>query len=149
MMAAHSVPAESGLAANDLRRRAQIAASAAASGADAVDRDRRFPSEAFSAAKAQRLRSIVERQLAWPVDAGGARDGGGAIVSHRNSGFHRLRVFCGRPWDTPLAGRVRGGAGGPFLKGEGAVGAGQTPQRPASENVHGLSSKPFRGDGRG
>jgi acyl-CoA dehydrogenase len=66
MMAAHSMPAESGLAANDLGHRAQIAASTAASGADAVDRDGRFPSEAFSAVKAQRLLSILV-----PIDLGG------------------------------------------------------------------------------
>src|ERR1700758_3496398 len=66
MMTAHSMPAESGLAANDLRLRAQTAASAAASGADAVDREGRFPSEAFSAVKAQRLLSILV-----PMDLGG------------------------------------------------------------------------------
>jgi acyl-CoA dehydrogenase len=66
MMTAHSMPAESGLAANDLRLRAQTAASAAASGADAVDREGRFPSEAFSAVKAQRLLSMLV-----PIDLGG------------------------------------------------------------------------------
>ena len=75
MMTSHSMPAESGLAANDLGHRAQIAASTAASGADAVDRDGRFPSEAFSAVKAQRLLSILV-----PIDLGGEGAGVSDVV---------------------------------------------------------------------
>ena len=66
MMTAHSVPAEGSLTANDLKLRAQTVAAAAASGAEAVDREGRFPSEAFSAAKAQRLLGILV-----PIDMGG------------------------------------------------------------------------------
>jgi acyl-CoA dehydrogenase len=72
MMTAHSMPAESGLTANDLKLRAQTVAAAAASSADAVDREGRFPAEAFSAAKAQRLLGILV-----PIDMGGE----GASVS--------------------------------------------------------------------
>jgi acyl-CoA dehydrogenase len=66
MMTAHSVPAEGSLTANDLKLRAQTVAAAAASGAEAVDREGRFPSEAFLAAKAQRLLGILV-----PIDMGG------------------------------------------------------------------------------
>jgi acyl-CoA dehydrogenase len=72
MMTAHNLPAESCLSANDLRLRAQTAASTAASCADAVDREGRFPAEAFSAVKGQRLLSILV-----PIDLGGE----GASVS--------------------------------------------------------------------
>src|SRR5215469_8578257 len=75
MMTAHRMPAESCLAANDLRLRAQTAASAAASSADSVDREGRFPSEAFSAAKAQRLMSIL-----IPIDLGGEGASVGDVV---------------------------------------------------------------------
>lgn len=72
MMTAHSMPAESRSAVNDLRLRAQTAAASAASCADAVDLEGRFPSEAFSAVKAQRLLSILV-----PIECGGE----GASVS--------------------------------------------------------------------
>ena len=72
MMTAHNLPAESCLSANDLKLRAQTAASAAASCADAVDREGRFPAEAFAAVKGQRLLSILV-----PIDLGGE----GASVS--------------------------------------------------------------------
>jgi acyl-CoA dehydrogenase len=57
---------------NDLRSRAEIAAAAAAENADAVDRDGRFPAEAFVAARSQRLLGTLV-----PVDLGGE----GASVS--------------------------------------------------------------------
>jgi len=57
---------------NDLRSRAAIAAAAAAKSADAVDRDGRFPEEAFVAARAQLLLSMQV-----PVELGGE----GASVS--------------------------------------------------------------------
>jgi len=66
MMTAHSVPAESSLTANDLKLRARTVAAAAASGAEAVDREGRFPSEAFLAAKTERLMGILV-----PFDMGG------------------------------------------------------------------------------
>ena len=57
-MSSQSVPKEHRPAINDLRLRAEIMASAAAENAAAVDRDARFPAEAFAAARAQRLLSI-------------------------------------------------------------------------------------------
>jgi acyl-CoA dehydrogenase len=66
MMTAHSVPVESSLTANDLNLRARTVAAAAASGAEAVDREGRFPSEAFLAAKTERLMGILV-----PFDMGG------------------------------------------------------------------------------
>jgi acyl-CoA dehydrogenase len=66
MMTAHNVPSEGSLTANDLKLRTRTVAAAAASGAEAVDREGRFPSEAFAAAKAQRLLGILV-----PIDMGG------------------------------------------------------------------------------
>jgi acyl-CoA dehydrogenase len=51
---------------NDIKSRAEIVAAAAAEHADAVDRGARFPAEAFSAARAQRLLGIQV-----PVELGG------------------------------------------------------------------------------
>src|SRR5580704_16407973 len=56
----------------DLERRAAAAAAAAAAHADAVDREARFPCEAFAAARAERLLSLLV-----PVELGGE----GASVS--------------------------------------------------------------------
>jgi acyl-CoA dehydrogenase len=56
----------------DLERRAVAAAAAATAHADAVDRAARFPSEAFAAARAERLLSLLV-----PVELGGE----GASVS--------------------------------------------------------------------
>jgi acyl-CoA dehydrogenase len=72
MMSTDSVPARSCSVTNDLRLRAEIVAAAAAKNADAVDREARFPAEAFLAARAQRLLDILV-----PADLGG----GGASVS--------------------------------------------------------------------
>ena len=55
-----------GEAALDFGRRAQMAASAAASHAAAVDRDARFPEEAFAVLRAQGLLSMLV-----PRDLGG------------------------------------------------------------------------------
>jgi acyl-CoA dehydrogenase len=52
--------------AKDLKRRAQAAAAIAAAHADAVDADARFPEEAFTAIRAQRLLGILV-----PVELGG------------------------------------------------------------------------------
>src|ERR1700693_5689823 len=71
-MSAHSIPLQSFSVTNDLRLRAEIVAAAAAKNADAVDREARFPAEAFLAARAQRLLDILV-----PSDLGG----GGATVS--------------------------------------------------------------------
>ena len=51
---------------NDLKLRAELMAAAAAENADAVDREARFPAEAFSAARSQRLLGIQV-----PSDLGG------------------------------------------------------------------------------
>ena len=72
MIIAHSIPAQSCSATNDLKPRAEIVAAAAAKNADAVDRDARFPAEAFLAARTQRLLDILV-----PADLGGE----GASVS--------------------------------------------------------------------
>ena len=50
----------------DIKLRAGAAAAAAAAHADAVDREARFPSEAFAAARAERLLSLLV-----PVELGG------------------------------------------------------------------------------
>jgi acyl-CoA dehydrogenase len=65
-MSAHSIPLQSCSVTNDLKLRAEIMAAAAAKNADAVDRDARFPEEAFLAAREQRLLDILV-----PVDLGG------------------------------------------------------------------------------
>jgi acyl-CoA dehydrogenase len=71
-MSAHSIPAQNYSLANDIKLRAETAAEAAAKNADAVDREARFPSEAFTAARTQRLLDILV-----PADLGGE----GASVS--------------------------------------------------------------------
>src|SRR3984893_9581129 len=69
-MIAHSTAAQS--CSNDLKLRAEIAGTEAAKYADAVDRDDRFPAEAFAVARTQRLLDMLV-----PADLGG----GGASVS--------------------------------------------------------------------
>jgi len=71
-MIAQSVPAQSYSLTDDLKLRTEIMAEAAAKNADAVDRDARFPAEAFSVARTQRLLDILV-----PADLGGE----GASVS--------------------------------------------------------------------
>jgi acyl-CoA dehydrogenase len=61
-----SASAQGNAVANGLRVRAEIVAAAAAENAEAVDRDARFPAEAFAAARAQRLLGILV-----PADLGG------------------------------------------------------------------------------
>jgi acyl-CoA dehydrogenase len=65
-MSAHSMPLRSFSVTNDLKLRAEVVAAAAARSADAVDRDTRFPAEAFLAAREQRLLDILV-----PADLGG------------------------------------------------------------------------------
>jgi acyl-CoA dehydrogenase len=65
-MNAHSLRPQSCSVTNDLKFRAQVMAAAAAKNADAVDRDARFPAEAFVAAREQRLLEILV-----PADLGG------------------------------------------------------------------------------
>src|SRR6267154_735985 len=72
IMIASSIPRQSYSLTDDLRLRAEIVADAAAKNADAVDREARFPKEAFLAARAQRLLDILV-----PADLGGT----GASVS--------------------------------------------------------------------
>jgi acyl-CoA dehydrogenase len=72
IMIARSIPAQSYSLTDDFKLRAEIVAEAAAKNADAVDRDARFPEEAFVAAGTQRLLDILV-----PADLGGE----GASVS--------------------------------------------------------------------
>jgi acyl-CoA dehydrogenase len=71
-MSAHSIPLQNCSVTNDLKLRAVVVATAAAKSADAVDREARFPAEAFAAAREQRLLDILV-----PTDLGGE----GASVS--------------------------------------------------------------------
>jgi acyl-CoA dehydrogenase len=70
----------------DLKRRAQAAAAVAASHADAVDAEARFPHEALSAARAQRLLGILV-----PVELGGE----GASVADVIDVCYALGRACG------------------------------------------------------
>jgi acyl-CoA dehydrogenase len=70
----------------DIKRRAQAAAAAAAAHADATDREARFPSEAFSAIRAQRLLGILV-----PVEQGGE----GASISDVVDVCYVLGRACG------------------------------------------------------
>src|ERR1700730_15178909 len=63
-MVAHSIATQS--CSNDLKLRAEMAGAEAAKYADAVDRDARFPAEAFAVARTQRLLDMLV-----PVDLGG------------------------------------------------------------------------------
>src|SRR5690242_2520990 len=72
MVVTEMMPAESCSAMDDIVRRAGEMAAVAAENADAVDRDARFPEEAFAAAREQRLLGILV-----PTDLGGD----GATVS--------------------------------------------------------------------
>ena len=65
-MSAHSIPLQSCSVTNDLKLRADVVAATAAKNADAVDREARFPAEAFLAAREQRLLGILV-----PADLGG------------------------------------------------------------------------------
>jgi len=69
-MVAHSIATQS--CSNDLKLRAEMAGAEAAKYADAVDRDARFPAEAFAVARTQRLLDMLV-----PADLGGE----GASVS--------------------------------------------------------------------
>lgn len=60
---------------DDLRSRVELAVAAAAENADAVDREGRFPAEAFTAARAQRLLGILV-----PADLGGEGAGVADVV---------------------------------------------------------------------
>jgi acyl-CoA dehydrogenase len=71
-MTAHISPPAISSPTLDLTRRAEMAAQVAAANADAVDRQARFPAEAFAALRAERLMSILA-----PADLGGE----GASVS--------------------------------------------------------------------
>ena len=70
----------------DIKRRAQAAAAAAAAHADATDREARFPCEAFSAIRAQRLLGILV-----PVELGGE----GASISDVVDVCYVLGRACG------------------------------------------------------
>jgi acyl-CoA dehydrogenase len=71
-MTAHISPPSISSSTLDLTRRAEVAARTAAATADAVDRQARFPGEAFATLRAERLMSILA-----PADLGGE----GASVS--------------------------------------------------------------------
>jgi len=71
-MSAHSIPLQNCSVTNDLKLRAVVVATAAAKSAEAVDREARFPAEAFVTAREQRLLDILV-----PADLGGE----GASVS--------------------------------------------------------------------
>jgi acyl-CoA dehydrogenase len=71
-MTAHISPPRISPAIGGLTRRAEVAAKAAAAAADDVDRQARFPAEAFAALRAERLMSVMV-----PADLGGE----GASVS--------------------------------------------------------------------
>jgi acyl-CoA dehydrogenase len=71
--------------AQNLKSRAEIVAAAAAEHGDAVDRDARFPSEAFAAARAQRLLGVMA-----PVELGGE----GASVSDAVDVCYMLGKSC-------------------------------------------------------
>ena len=64
-MSAHSIPLQSFSVTNDLKLRAEIVAAAAAKNADAIDRDARFPAEAFVAAREQRLLDLAGPGCSW------------------------------------------------------------------------------------
>lgn len=66
MTIAHRMPVQTCPGTNDLKLRAEIVAAAATESVDAVDRESRFPTEAFLAARTQRLLGILV-----PADLGG------------------------------------------------------------------------------
>jgi acyl-CoA dehydrogenase len=72
MMTIHTGSGQHSTSSTDLRQRAAEVAKAAALAADKVDHEARFPSEAFAAAKAQRLLGVLV-----PIELGGE----GATVS--------------------------------------------------------------------
>jgi acyl-CoA dehydrogenase len=66
MMTIHAVKLRDTLSPIDLEKRASVMSAAAAAAADNVDKEARFPAEAYAAAKAQRLLGIQA-----PVELGG------------------------------------------------------------------------------
>jgi hypothetical protein len=70
---------------------------------------------------------------------------GPGMAGGQSPGSTGLCVFCGRSMDA-AAGSLPRRCRGIFPLWERAVGARQTPQRPASENVHEPSSNPFTTD---
>jgi acyl-CoA dehydrogenase len=82
---ADRIPTLNATAADDLQRRAEIVAAAAAEHADAVDRDARFPAETFAAARAQRLLGMMV-----PAELGGE----GASVSNVVDVCYMLGKAC-------------------------------------------------------
>jgi alkylation response protein AidB-like acyl-CoA dehydrogenase len=74
--------------AADLRSRVEAVAQVAAAHADAVDRDARFPGEAFEAARKARLPGLLV-----PAELGG----GGGTVSDAAEVCHALGRACALP----------------------------------------------------
>ena len=66
-----TIPTLGVTAAENLKGRAELVAAAAAEHGDAVDRDARFPTETFAAARAQRLLGVMV-----PAELGGEGAGG-------------------------------------------------------------------------
>jgi acyl-CoA dehydrogenase len=66
MVMDRNIPAKPILMMDDLKLRAEVVAKTAAANADAVDRDARFPAEAFASARAQRLLGMMV-----PAEVGG------------------------------------------------------------------------------
>jgi acyl-CoA dehydrogenase len=66
MMTVHAGKAQHQVVCSDLRQRAELMATTAAEAADKVDQEARFPSEAFAAARSQRLLGIQV-----PIELGG------------------------------------------------------------------------------
>jgi acyl-CoA dehydrogenase len=86
MDTADTIPALDASVAGNLKGRAELVAAAAAEHADAVDRDAHFPTEAFAAARAQRLLGMLV-----PVELGGD----GASVSDAVDVCYMLGKACG------------------------------------------------------
>jgi acyl-CoA dehydrogenase len=85
MKAVNRMPARTGAAADDLKARGEAACAAAAAHADAVDRDARFPTEAFAAIREQRLLGMLA-----PVELGGE----GATMSDVMDVCYMLGTSC-------------------------------------------------------
>src|SRR5271168_3392786 len=71
MVMDRNIPAKPNLMMDDLKLRADAVAKTAAANADSVDREARFPTEAFASARAQRLLGVMV-----PAELGGE---GGSI----------------------------------------------------------------------
>src|ERR1700681_3380684 len=80
------IPTLSVSGAENLKARAEVVALEASQNADAVDRDARFPTEAFDAARAQRLLGMLV-----PIELGGD----GASVSDAVDVCYMLGKACG------------------------------------------------------